>query len=686
MKSIKRKLTLSALALACCLSAGVINMQSTTADDTQTTTVTTNEGLIMLNGASVYLGDNFSGIRWTTTVTDDLYETISGKTNGAFGIIVAPTASIKGELSLDTPDIINISVGKELNKVNGVYTYYAAVDFNEIVAQYESENGDLTEEQEAALLTQAYEMELTARAYVTSGTKTHYADLTGIETSRSAKQVAIAAELAGEIDKKYRYDNAIPNDTAKAEKAASYYGATNDTGLKGTKPSTGAAGTDFISAEAETTYTSVAGYTLTGDVKEVYVGIEKLADTAYTYENDTLTFTDRASLPIGETHATVFTTAGAQAKPLIVATKVLDSTDDLSMFQAKGGKYDASTKGSKWTDGKADASQIYEGYYVLGKDIEADGYVHGSKNSTTEICQYEVTVTVDEETTQEDKNGDGEIKNYKTTETRNGTYAEAYGEFNDSTWNGKNYYDGDVKIGLMGTFNGLGYAIKDMEMGSQREGFFGIVKGTVKNLAFLDVKSEGKWKTVLANYLIGATIENVYIRTDAYETDSETGAVTSKGFSIGSSAALANFACDNTVMKSCVIEYLTCSTVGSTPGGVLFYNVQETKNEEGAVTGVPYTFEDVYCVTLNKMGSREHTLVFEEKITDGKGCVILLAENDTSPNIPSNTTQYPRYQVSGVYRYNAFEDLAAAGYDFASLTASGCWEVVDNLPVWITKQ
>ncbi|MBE5751338.1 MAG: hypothetical protein E7357_02895, partial [Clostridiales bacterium] len=303
MKSIKRKLTLSALALACCLSAGVMSLQATTADDTTTTTVKTHTGIAMVNGASVYLGDSFSGIRWTTTITDSVYGSVTSR-EGTFGVIVAPTGAIDGELTHATEGIVDIVEGKTLEQVDGVYTYYSAIDFNDIVAQYEAEQGDLTEDQEAALLQQAYDMQLTARAYAIIDGTYYYADLTGIETSRSAKQVAIAAELAGEIDEDYRGENATADDTAKAEKAANYYGKTNDTHLNVSAKSNGAAGTKFVTADtAETVadYKKVS-FTATGENVEVFVGIEKLSADAYTYENGTLTITDVTGLPVGETY------------------------------------------------------------------------------------------------------------------------------------------------------------------------------------------------------------------------------------------------------------------------------------------------------------------------------------------------------------------------------------------------
>ena len=707
MKSINKKLTLSALALACCLSAGVMSLQSTTAEDTMADTY---EGFNMVNGAAVYLGnkDEFSGIRWTTKVTDELYELINSKNKGSFGVIVAPTESIETELTHNTKDVIDLSTGKDIKKVDGVYTYYSAIDFNDIVAQYEAEQGDLTEDQEAALLQQAYDMKLTARAYITTGSRYWYADMTGVDTSRSAKQVAIAAELAGEIDEDYRGENATADDTAKAEKAANYYGKTNDTHLNVSAKSNGAVGTKFVTADtAETVadYKKVS-FTATGENVEVFIGIEKLSADAYTYENGTLTITDVTGLPVGETYATVLTSAVAQAEPLIIATKVLDSTDDLKMFNAKGtgatvdGVFDFKyTTRYNYAEQYWAPEQEQSGYYVLANNIEADGYKHGSRKS------YDV--------------------------------ADDAVEYNNYSWNGADKYVG-YPIGLTGTFNGLGYTIKDMTIATKAEGFFGIVNGgTVKNVAFTNVKSgrldNGSYgnRYVIANYLVGATIDNVFISTNAYNSNDKTN---NPGFDIAESALLASYAIDDTKISNCRFVNAKTATgaanVKGLKGGVLFAT---THSDES------YTFNNVFVYNqdtscgihrlyvneinegttlstkdipisacLGKLATTQTvdktTGELSGEITKG---LIYLYENQDPANAAHNATEGADFSVAAyndekitelydfvylknVSRYRTEDEIKQGfklGYNNTQgFETSGCWDTSAGYPVWKALQ
>jgi hypothetical protein len=644
MKSIKTKLSLSALALACCLSAGVMSLQATTADDVSEIS---NAGFTMANGASVYLGtdEEYSGIRWTTNVSQAFYDQISDK-NPQFGVIVAPTVALNGQdLTHANAETLGVEVATiaegRVDASETAQTYYSAIDYNDIVKQ----SGVTDETQQKELLQQAYAMELTARAYVKVGEEYVYANLNGVNTSRSARQVAIAAELAGEIDKKYREKDKL----VEAAKGVEYYGKEDK--YVPSEKSTGAAGTAYVNLEAPDTDVAVADFAISGTIEEVLIGAERVSYT--TYAENTLTIDEAFNIPTGEHYVTVFTTAGdIYTKPIIGATKVLKVADDLKMFNAKGDKYNYTTKVSDSNsldkEGNFDKKywkpeQEQGGYYVLGQNIEAEGYVHGSLN----VADEDKAITAG---------------------------------YNNSTWNTASAYK-NKPIGLTGTFNGLGYAIKDMEIGSQREGFFGIVNGgTVKNVAFTDVKAEGERKYVVANILLSATIENVYIRTDKYEEG------VSKGFPLVGSAALADFATGSTILRSCVIEYQASAddAIGSigniTPSGIFFTTYNKS-----------FSCEGVYCVSGNTLKDFTHALVYTA--ADTTTVNVALAENDVIKDDETKVTKEngetiyvhsaakrPRAVVEGVYRYMSLDNLAAANHDYS--LSGNCWTVVDGVPVF----
>ena len=371
------------------------------------------------------------------------------------------------------------------------------------------------------------------------------------------------------------------------------------------------------------------------------------------------------------------------------------------MFQTKGGRYQWSTKKAGWVDGKADESQIYSGYYVLGKTLDASAYIHGSRNSTTEL------VTEDMSTTHAGK-----------------TFAEAYGEFNNATWNGAAALKG-YDFGLTGTFNGMGYSIDGMTIATQNEGLFGIVNGgTVKNVALTDVKSQGQnYAYVLANYLQEATIENIHIST--VKADADTGVAFA--FTEGSAILAANAYAD-TQISNCIIRA----------------NKQDTATKGAALFGVRHSGQSYDCknvfvysrshyqyhlattttdettsetTTTYKMATINYylPLLFVQHATrakDANGAYtvitekgeIYLAENqvedpDAEVLVPNayatgkglTADAYDIKVIKGVYLYRqgeeALEPNPWESHDFSSFLASGCWQesTAGRGVAWITK-
>ena len=613
MKLMKTKLGLSVLALAL-VGAGAWSLQSPVTASAEVDM----SGFKMENGASVCLSGvdvnekEFNGIRWTTTVEPEFYTSAGANLGSEFGVIVAPTKLFTGELTFDT----TLTNGSQVKKlpVKGIDAsseakkYYSVIDYSEL--------GDPSE---------AYKLELTARAYVdvdgdlTTTEDCYYADMTGINTSRSARQVAVSAELAGVVEE---------NDMAKARE---YYGEDeNVTKKDGFVESTGAVGTQYIDMEKSTANLSI---TLDGSViEDVLVGSEVMAD--YSYDNGTLTLNDLSGISCGEQYLTVFTENGLFVEPIIGATKVLTEASDLAIFKAKGTNSTSSTKvtdngdgtysvGSGWT-----ADQEQGGYYVLGNNIDGQGtYKHGTGNS--------------------------------------------------SSWSSISKYEG-LPIGLTGTFNGLGYEVKGIVLGQydatdsdntkklgSYEGFFGIINGgTLKNIAFKDLENAPYAHGYgLAYAFYNATIENVLMD------------VTMEGMSMHKSAVVANTIL-NTTMTNCVIKLTDDPNVDN--------RIDTTANKSGSnqasffngsATGS--TFKGVYVVS-------PIALCIEF------GGNYMYAENETTESFAAEFSEHILYnadgkgtQVGGVKRY---KDALPTTGEYTALENSGCWSLVENLPVWKSTQ
>ena len=728
MKNLKTKIGLSVLALAC-VGAGALNLQPKASVDAADYGLST-DFMKMTSGAEICVSDDFSGIRWKTTVRKGfpfideneafVADKTQTKTNGVgatFGVVVAPTANIEGELTSDTLEALELEFESGAINTTEATTYYSVINFDALEEAFEQK---------------AYALNLTARAYVKYEGVTYYSD-SRVDTTRSARQIAIDAELTGKLDD-WR-DSATEADLAKAAKVVKYYGGTQVTAPAAL------ASNSILFNEVDNPAGSTVDITWTnvelGSNYEVYLGVKKV-DATYDADAKTLTIANYEvdDLKLGEQYFTVFNGSEILVKPVVKATKVLTKAEDLAMFQTKGGYYDASSKVGNWKYWSEEEqavlaeNQVYDGYYVLGNNIDAEGYVHGSRMSKTKNVQvinnngtpndksddfYEDKLFTDDKGT-EDTSDDEQVTK---------TYYEVYGEFNDTTYTGYSSI-AKTEFGLMGTFNGMGYSISNLQIGSEREGMFGSVNGgSVKNVAILDVKATGGYKYVLADNLVGATIENVYIRTDAYETttEGEVTTVTSMGYPMANSSAFAGTATGGTKIESCLIHFSKTNENGY--GGLMF-NVYYSD----------FTCKDVYAVTDNTIGNSAYThcLMYldalkSEKASDYSKKQVWLAENEsimapdhtsvdanglptTAPlnnnngktvdgvtvsgsahalyvklhnNVGSKTTSgvttytfRARALMMGAYRYNSFDALYTYNTTYTNLANTGCWSLDGN--------
>ncbi len=388
-------------------------------------------GFYMENGAAVSVNDDFSGIRWTTTVEKGF--AVDGKTVSHFGAIVAPTAAIDGELTHETElggkNLMDIPVDSTLDTSAADVTYHTVVNYDDIVADYKEANPETTKT-DAEILALAYKMELTARAYVAFDDGTYaYADVSNINTSRSARQVANVSALNGDT---------FNGDTDKTEKRDSYMVGNE---YRKTTPDGERSAVVDMSNPTFAVTASITDLDDVGENYEVVIGANRVAATV---SDSTVTITDASYSFEGETWLSVITENGdIYSTPIIAASKVINQATDLSVFNV------------------ADATDLKDGYYVLGGDIVVGG-------------EYE-------------NNHEASIPTNKIED----------------------------EYGLSGTFNGMGYTVSDMTLAPN--GLFGVINGgTVKNVAFKDVSfvENTTYTYGLASVVQNATFENVYLQVN----------------------------------------------------------------------------------------------------------------------------------------------------------------------------
>lgn len=137
-------------------------------------------GYQLEDGAAVRLNADSSGLRFTTQISKEVYESLNGYVS--YGTLMIPTETLgSNELTLNTTDVLNIAneSGVLFVEEEGVYKFRAALT-------------DIPEE--------AYDQAISARGYATvtyaDGTqKTFYTVYTAENNSRSIKQVALSALL-----------------------------------------------------------------------------------------------------------------------------------------------------------------------------------------------------------------------------------------------------------------------------------------------------------------------------------------------------------------------------------------------------------------------------------------------------------------------------------------------------------
>ncbi len=134
------------------------------------------------------------------------------------------------------------------------------------------------------------------------------------------------------------------------------------------------------------------------------------------------------------------------------------------------------------------------------------------------------------------------------------------------------YNNGEMNGVQTGVFDGRGHTIKGLIMPNYS--LFSVIQGEIKNVAFVDVESRGKWSYgILSRFIWGGRLENVYISGQALNGVED---VIAGGISYSTNAP---------VIKNCIINV----DFGYTQGAV-FYNSGVGEEEQT-------TFENVYAIS-----------------------------------------------------------------------------------------
>ncbi len=645
MKLIKTKLSLLALALACFF-AGVMGLHPTATAKADIDTT----GFTMTNGAYIRLVDDYSGISWTTTVSPEFYNRIEASVSSRFGVIVAPTNSFVGELTHETTltsgSVKDIPVSSAVDASENAVTYRSVINYNDLFTNY---SGPLSEEE---LLERAYAMELTARAYVTvdSGTTYIYASLDGINTSRSARQVAVAAELAGELDD---YDPTL------ADNAKSYYGGS----ITVLAESNGAPGTPYIDKENPTATVNVS-VAITGDFEEAVIGAESITAT---YSAGTLTITEANYIPTGEHYITIFTSTGVFATPVIGATKVLTTMSDFDMFRTIRNNKDNATNSKatvKATLGSAAPAGAtledfnYDGYYVLGSNIT------GTNSQAAQGAQ--------------------------------------------KVWDDVADFVG-TELGLTGTFNGLGHHIEGYDSQDKYGGLFSLVNGgTIKNVALMINNTATQYGVSgFAYYAIDPKVENVYVTATGTGFDASqlrAGLFYTIYQSAKNKAKLTNVYVNATFTGLNGSRLQSGALFGKYSGYTAKFTVNGNEEMIGAITCKNLYVVSNYGICYNENAAFQMRWygVADNNLTayTGEGNEVVMPEGREAAAEAAGKTMVRHRSFIAIrcrdgYDYRSVEAMLAAQANLlagqTAITAAftpeltgGCWTTVSGVPTWVS--
>jgi hypothetical protein len=613
MKATKKSKVLLTLALGAAMAVSVGVMQidgdnvSVSADITvDSTTKIASEGFVMKDGASVRYKDNDgdkvsdeAGIRWTTEVSNEFVNYLETTYEGAIveyrTLITAVNLPNRAEEVTVSDLTVENAEALKCNDTKGTLAkgkYYGSVLYKDDTVEGWADLDD-------AELRVIYETELVARSYVKvtkADNSVEYIYAQTGDTARSMRAVANAALMQGEDDLLNEY---VGTATTQEERAGLYNPETDN-------------GNVALELNELSDGTYVA-----------YVGAKRVGEV--TVENNATTVSVNGVADGEQTVSLFDTNADVYRAPFIKATKVIDEASDLAMFNLNNA-YDETP------------TVKFDGYYILGNDIDASAYEHISIGWAEK----------------------GENK----------------------------------AVGLTGTFNGDGYKISHLTFkgnASQLNGaatttdnykkmdysLFGIVcGGTIKNVGFVNVSYNVTSginqadRATLASQLRGATLENVYIQLS--------GLGYGQGSYYSPVSGVAGTIDETTVMKNCIVDVPDDGTVQAYSNKILagFGALSadgglESNNAYSNVTGRNWT--NVYVVSPLALSHERST---DKVHWEWYGANLNKTESDYA-------TQFVNYE--NVTQYLSHDDMVAANINYEELgfTADKGWKIVDGyVPTW----
>lgn len=317
----------------------------------------------------------------------------------------------------------------------------------------------------------------------------------------------------------------------------------------------------------------------------------------------------------GKTHTTITICSRSVGYKINLEgyTRIIDEASDLSIF----GVYN--TVSGNYSD-----AHYQDGYYILANNIDASSYVHPSTG----------------------------------TNLNSGNAQGTYGRL------------GKEKLGLMGTFDGNGYTIHDLSL--TRFGLFGqVLGGTIKNVAFENVLfagpstgSGGSSQLVLAQWIGGGTLENVYIHARVAATNPN-----ARGFVAGDTYA--------TMLSNCI--FVLDEDVTQRKGYGSFASVWSARKAAGRGNDA---YANVYVISPTPL-----TYVPNTNTNGGDNSYTVDGENRL---LDDGVHKLVR---TGIKRYDTFEDMRANKNYFSDETLAenayhsfynNCWDMSSGIPVWKT--
>lgn len=323
-------------------------------------------------------------------------------------------------------------------------------------------------------------------------------------------------------------------------------------------------------------------------------------------------------------------------------TGIIAKASDLAYFDINVGYY--SGLGSFYAVDESRPMQVWDGYYVLMRSIDASEYTHkaNGENLTGVGLQY------------------------------------------------------SYPYGLTGTFDGQGFTVQGMTVGQY--GLFGYVDGgTVKNVAFTNVRlnvSENYLAT-LAAWMNEATLQNVYISIASQGRINKYAAVVAMGvnnsslsnciFEMPETTTIATtrtcygslFGRYNELMKNSKASsrYTNVYVLSSTYVGYLKANETITETVKETVTDETTGESTEVDVTIEYKKYTEHVITAENKPLQ-----LTLPEGETEKTWAIHT-----YTLEGVRQYATADEMRAdTTNNYASFKAA-YWTISNGIPVWKTK-